>query len=202
MSKTAERLEEYRKRNLQSRRDQMVCVKGLHGCIAPACVAQLTASHDAVLDPQRSKRMSAQQQMAEMAKAASASAAAFESKQGQAPKTSTERSAAVASNKRAYYKHMRQVVERADVVVEVLDARDPLVRCQKPLAPLLLWPFFVTRLCNARTPFADSMQGCRAREVENLLLKQTPPKRIILVRAVLCGAFLCPGPQHLSSHVL
>ena len=67
-------------------------------------------------------------QMKEIASKASASAAAFEEKQNEAPPAEMHVNKAAVSTHRAFYKHLRKVVEAADVVVEVLDARDPLVR--------------------------------------------------------------------------
>ena len=46
----------------------------------------------------------------------------------QTPAEASVRSAAATQTHRAFYKHLRKVVEAADVVVEVLDARDPMVR--------------------------------------------------------------------------
>ena len=34
---------------------------------------------------------------------------------------------AIESNRRAFYRHLRNVVNKADVLLEVLDARDPMV---------------------------------------------------------------------------
>ena len=43
-------------------------------------------------------------------------------------------------------------------------------------------------------------QGCRAREIENLLLKQTPPKRIVLVRLARMRGGATPHRAHLTCH--
>lgn len=52
-------------------------------------------------------------------------------------------------SKRAFYKEFRKVVEAADVVIQVLDARDPL--------------------------------GCRCADVERMVLKSGPHKRVVLL---------------------
>ena len=46
----------------------------------------------------------------------------------QGPDNRVQRSVHAVQTHRAFYKHLRKVVEAADVIVEVLDARDPLVR--------------------------------------------------------------------------
>ena len=53
------------------------------------------------------------------------------------------------SNLRTFYKEFQKVVESSDIIIEVLDARDPL--------------------------------GCRCFEMENLVLRNHPDKRIILL---------------------
>src|SRR5699024_589537 len=53
------------------------------------------------------------------------------------------------SNLKAFYKEFQKVVEASDIIIEVLDARDPL--------------------------------GSRCFEVENIVLKNNPDKRIILL---------------------
>lgn len=53
------------------------------------------------------------------------------------------------NTQKAYYKALRNVVDAADVILEVLDARDPL--------------------------------GCRAKEIEEMIINNVSTKKIILV---------------------
>ena len=100
MEKTNERLKTYAERNRQSRR--------------------------AVLMEHRKKAKA--QTMTELMNAATASARKFEEKQAKLPmRVSSANTKAGKQTRRAFYKHLRKVVEAADVIVEVLDARDPLV---------------------------------------------------------------------------
>lgn len=46
------------------------------------------------------------------------------------PKTNNPESQNLVSSRRAYFREVRRVVEAADVIIEVLDARDPIgTRC-------------------------------------------------------------------------
>ncbi|PIK51745.1 putative guanine nucleotide-binding protein-like 3-like protein [Apostichopus japonicus] len=54
----------------------------------------------------------------------------FETKKKAKPKTNNPESQNLVSSRRAYFREVRRVVEAADVIIEVLDARDPIgTRC-------------------------------------------------------------------------
>ncbi|PIK49894.1 nucleostemin-like protein [Apostichopus japonicus] len=54
----------------------------------------------------------------------------FETKKKTKPKTNNPESQNLVSSRRAYFREVRRVVEAADVIIEVLDARDPIgTRC-------------------------------------------------------------------------
>ncbi len=43
----------------------------------------------------------------------------------------------IEANRRAFYRQLKKVVEKADVLLIVLDARDPMVRCAPSPCPAL-----------------------------------------------------------------
>lgn len=112
---------------------------------------------EAEKDRQRLDRQRALQQrrressLAEMASSAEAKAREFDAKtKRQAITMTNERGMAVKDDsKRAYFREFRKVIDAADVILEVLDARDPI--------------------------------GCRAPQIEEMILQSGAGKKIILV---------------------
>jgi nuclear GTP-binding protein len=68
-------------------------------------------------------------------------------------------------SKKAYFKELRKIIDNADVVLEVLDARCSIIAFS-----------LVTHLSNNRDPL-----GCRCKSVEAAILKKDANKKIILV---------------------
>ena len=78
------------------------------------------------------RRRTAGGDMTALMESATARAAAFEAAAASAGPSAAEgaiasqAAAAAASNRRAFWKHLRTVVQRSDIIFQVLDARDPL----------------------------------------------------------------------------
>ncbi|KAJ1548775.1 Guanine nucleotide-binding protein-like 3 [Cladochytrium tenue] len=115
--------------------------------------AQLERHHGAVSDPGTSDRDS----LAKLVADASRRAATFDSTATQDGEWNGGGSASIEAaaagrrdnSKKAYHRELRKVVEAADVILEILDARDPM--------------------------------GCRAKQLEELIINSGVNKRIILV---------------------
>ncbi|KAI8799888.1 P-loop containing nucleoside triphosphate hydrolase protein [Cladochytrium replicatum] len=85
------------------------------------------------------KQKKAKNSMAQMAIEADRKSAAFEASQRVLAEREEERTTVVADNsRRAYYREFKKVVQNADVILEVLDARDPLGCRTKQIEELIL----------------------------------------------------------------
>eukprot|EP00949_MAST-11_sp_MAST-11-sp1_P004403 g4403.t1 len=96
-------------------------------------LAQKEARRAALLERRAAGRAAAASREEEMVQSAAARAAAFEATAGASEQdadgslaATSSAAAAAASTRKAYYRELRKVMDEADILLEVLDVRDPL----------------------------------------------------------------------------